>query len=167
MKKSVKVAIGLIVLLVLFFIGLQVCAQQRVAKQPNALYASFLPADLGVGIRYDHAFVGVGAYASISYGNYNISPDTYIKDHTKYTLGVSASVPDWNNWHYAVNAGLNYHDWGKVVMDGIQLDDKIFNPWSFELGFSVKLPRFALSLRTDIMRWEPCIDIGIPFNYRK
>jgi hypothetical protein len=142
-------------------------AQQRVPKQPNAAYISVLPADWGIGVRYDHSFVGVGAYGSISYGNYNINELTYIKNHIKYTIGVSAPLPKWNDWHYAFNVGINYHDWGKVVMGDIQLNDKIFNPWSFELGISVKLPRFALAVRTDIMRWEPCIDIGIPFKYKK
>jgi hypothetical protein len=153
--------------LLLFSSCIPLPAQQHVAKQPNALYIAVQPTDWGIGVRYDHAFNGVGAYASISYGNYNISKYTYIKDHVKYTIGVSAPIPDWNDWHYAFNAGLNYHDWGKVVMDGIQLSDKIFNPWSFELGVSVKLPHFALGLRTDIMRWEPCIDVGMPFKYRK
>lgn len=157
----------IIILCILLLSSFILSAQQRVVKQPNAVYLSVLPADWGIGLRYDHSFNGVGAYGSISYGNYNISEETYIKDHVKYTIGVSAPIPSYENWHYAFNAGLNYHDWGKVTMDGVQLDDKIFNPWSFELGLSVKLPHFAIAVRTDIMRWEPCVDIGIPFKYRK
>ena len=143
------------------------CNAQPSNKQPNAIYLAFQPRDLGVGVRYDHSFNGVGAYTSITYGNYNIAEDTYIKDHIKSTIGISIPMRDYMTWHYAFNAAINYHIWGDVSKDGLQLDSKIFNPWSFELGLSVKMAHFAIGLRTDIMRWEPCVDIGIPFKYKR
>jgi hypothetical protein len=140
----------------------------RYYKAPivHTLYISALPTDFGLGLRYDITFGVIGAYASWSYGNYYIYDKTnYIKDHQKFTLGLLVPMPDQlqQPQHFYLTAGLNYHIWGDVQLNGIQLNPKIFNPWSFELGFTYSVHHFALGCRTDILRWEPCIDIGYNF----
>jgi hypothetical protein len=163
------------VLLMLILITLMtICSRQTVAKgqdinrKPNTVYVALQATDYGIGVRYDRMFNGVGVYTSLSHGNYWLDPshDTYIKDHYKYTIGVICSLPNQpldNTYTFDVVTGLNYHWWGTVYLDGMQLDPRVWNPWSFELGVNCKFNRFALGVRTDIMRWEPCIDLGIKF----
>jgi hypothetical protein len=134
-------------------------------KQPNALYISFQPTDLGLGLRYDYSFHALGIYGSVSYGNWNDFKRYDIQHHIKYTVGISLPMPDYMGWHYAFNAGLNYHTFGNIP--DRSLNPLFINPWSFELGLSVKMEHFAIAVRTDILGWLPCVDIGIPLKYGK
>lgn len=136
-------------------------------RHPNAIYLAFQPADLGVGIRYDYHIKDLGLYSSISYGDLGIYRHYGVRHHTKLTTGVLLPLRDYGTGNFDVTAGINYHHIGSIIMDGLPINPKIINPWSFELGLSVKLKRFALAIRTDILRWEPCVDIGIPLKYRR
>ena len=127
---------------------------------PSALYVALQPVDFGIGVRGDYYINGLGLYSSVSYGNWGLYRQYDIKHHVKFTTGVLLPLPDYNGASFDVTAGLNYHLLGSVMMENSYLNPKIFNPWSFELGLTVKLKRFALGVRTDILRWEPCVDIG-------
>lgn len=130
-----------------------------------ALYISFQPADFGVGIRVDYRVKRLGLYNSISYGNWGIYKKYDVRHHTKFTIGVLIPIRDYHTWKYNFTAGINYHLLGSAIMDNIPVDPKIFNPWSFELGLSVYTTRrFALGVRTDILRWEPCVDLHYKFG---
>ena len=129
-------------------------------RYPSALYVALQPVDFGVGVRGDYYINGLGLYSSVSYGNWGLYRQYDIKHHTKFTTGVLLPLPDYEGNKFDITAGLNYHLLGSVMLDGSPLNPNIFNPWSFELGVTVKLKRFALGVRTDILRWEPCVDIG-------
>ena len=135
----------------------------------HSLYVALQPFDYGLGLRYDYTFNHVGLYTSISYGNYWLNSDhtQYIKDHVKYTLGLLYQFPKeyYAQWLFTANTALNYHTIGSYEVDQIyNINDMVLhNQLSFELGCTVKFKCFALGVRTDILRWEPCFDIGLSF----
>ena len=159
----------MIVLIVLFSISMESVGQLR-EKPPNALYLSYQPWDHGLGIRGDyHLNHWVGVYGSGSYGQWGLYKSSGLDQHVKLTAGILIPWKDWRGNQYDWSVGLNHH-WvsGQVVESKIFEDDPVFHqPWSFEVGFTVKMKRFALGMRTDILRWEPCIDVGIPLGWRR
>ncbi len=159
----------IIVLIVLFSISMESAGQRR-EKPPNALYLSYQPADHGLGIRGDyHINHWAGVYGSGSYGRWGLYQDSGLGDHVKLTAGILIPYKKWRNNNYDFTLGLNYH-WvsGQAVGNGVFNGDPFFHqPWSFEIGLTMKMHRFALGMRTDILRWEPCIDVGIPLNWRR
>jgi len=138
----------------------------------QTIYLGFQPADLGIVIRGDIDKF----YGSISYGNWGIYKYYGLKNHFKLTAGIMIPLkPDKYGFEVKPTIGINYHLLNgpmSGIMDNIPrryFDDrwpnsKIFNHWSFELGTTIYMKRFALGMRTDILRWEPCIDVGIRFK---
>ena len=151
--------------LIIFLIG-------TIAQGQNTIYLVFQPADLGLGARVDHQFNGsrLGLYSSLSWGNYKIVPDDYIKNHVKASAGgilygteTSFILAPWS----FVSCGLNYHTYGARKLSGqmingkIIFDNSIFDPLSFELGAGTRLDRVTLALCVDMIKW----DVGINFGY--
>lgn len=139
-------------------------------KPPNAIYLSYQPWDHGLGLRYDQHFWKMGAYGSASYGKWGLYQGAGLDDHVKLTLGVLVPLKDWSGNQHDFSIGLNRH-----FVTPYEVDDPYNNydpgrieaiPWSFELGLTIKMQRFTLGMRTDILRWEPCIDVGIPLNFK-
>jgi len=158
----------LILLTVLLFISVAIVAQERWERK-DAIYLSHQPWDHGIGIRGDYHFWVTGVYGSVSYGTLGLYKQANLKDHFKGTLGLLLPGWDSNGNQFDFSAGLNYH---KVTKSGptpigFATDGAILKHWSFELGLSVKLKRLAVGVRTDMLRWEPCIDIGIPIPLEK
>jgi hypothetical protein len=136
----------------LFFIP-AICSGQ-------AVYISFQPADLGFGLRGDYKIF----YGSLSYGNGGIYRNYDLDHHVKITAGVMIPLkPDASGFEFYPSVGINYHTLNHAEIGGLTVDPKIFNPLSFELGLTVYMGRFALGMRTDILRWEPCVDLGFKF----
>jgi len=139
-------------------------------KPPAAIYIAYQPTDHGLGLRGDyHINHWAGVYGSASYGQWRLYKWSGLDKHIKATLGVLIPIKDWMGNQHDVSVGLNHH-WvsGEIVDSELFHNDKAFdNPWSFELGLTIKYPRFAIAIRTDILRWEPGIDIGIPLNFNK
>jgi hypothetical protein len=143
--------------------------------QLNALYAAFQPTDLGFGIRADYRVCDLGVYSSVSYGDGRLYRYHDIRRHTKLSTGVFVPLPDYNGDQFNFTVALNYHFVGDATINNSHLNPKIFNPWSFELGLTVyafswmpynkqqNKEGIAIGVRTDILRWEPCIDIGYKF----
>ncbi|MBK5202140.1 MAG: hypothetical protein JJE45_00260 [Prolixibacteraceae bacterium] len=144
----------------IFLLLISVSFSAMAQRQPSALYLSHQPVDFGIGVRGDYYINGFGLYSSVSYGNWGLYRQFDIKHHVKLSTGVLLPLPDYNGGKFDVTAGINYHLLGSVMLDDSPLNPKIFNPWSFELGLTVKLKRFAIGVRTDILRWEPCVDAG-------
>lgn len=136
-------------------------------KPPAAIYLAYQPWDHGLGIRGDyHINHWAGMYGSASYGQWGLYADSGLGKHVKLTYGALIPYKDWAGNQHDFNIGLNYH-WvsDEIIESEIYHADKVFdNPWSFELGLTIKMRRFALGMRTDILRWEPCIDVGIPLS---
>ena len=161
---------GLILLIIL---ALTSCTQsafgQLREKPPPAIYGSFQMSDLGFGIRTDYHFNSwAGIYGSLTYGKWRYYQLSGLDDHVKFTLGAMAPLKDWMGNQHDVTVGLNYH-WtsGEITdFENFKEEGIFYQPWSFEIGLTIKYPRFALGFRTDILRWEPCIDIGIPIRPR-
>ena len=135
------------------------------SAQNQATYVAFQPVDLGMGIRYDHYFESVGLYGSLSYGNYYLYRMNGLKDHVKLTGGImipfgkktSSTIDDFH-----ATIGLNRHWVNYSCASYIVRSTSIVEPWSFELGVATNIfKRFTVAFRTDILRWEPCIDIGL------
>lgn len=160
--------IGLAGLIVLVLVAQKAHGQFR-ETPPAAVYLVTQPTDLGIGVRGDyHVNHWAGLYGSASYGQWRYYGWSGLDQHFKSTLGLLIPYKDWMGNHHDFSVGLNYH-WvsGEVEPDEIYKDADIFHqPLSFELGLTIKYPRFALAFRTDILRWEPCIDIGIPIRSR-
>jgi hypothetical protein len=168
-KKEIQNLVVLCIIALLFGLAVGKCiAQEPFREKPyNALYLSFQPADLGFGIRGDvHFNYWLGAYGSASYGQWRLYKDSGLDQHVKITLGPLIPFTDWMGNQHDFTIGLNYHHTSGEITDFINFkEDGIFHqPWSFELGLTIKYQKFALGFRTDILRWEPCFEIGIPIK---
>jgi hypothetical protein len=136
-------------------------------KAQNAIYVAIQPVDVGIGIRGDYYFNDIGAYSSVSYGNGGLYKHFNMQHHVKLTTGVLIPLPDYQTWKYDFTVGINYHYIHDATINNISVDPEIFNPLSFELGLAVKMKYLAIGIRTDILRWEPCVDVGYVFKYHK
>lgn len=153
------VYIGIVIMLCL-----ATCAREGFGQ--TTLYYSFQPADLGDGIRVDYypfKASNLGLYNSLSYGNWGLYKGNGLEHHVKITTGVLIQLTEDDPYHSIFTLGINYHVLSKSILYNDLLNPVIFNPWSFELGYTTKFERFCIGVRTDIPRWEPCIDIGFFF----
>ncbi len=128
-----------------------------------ALYISHQPVDFGVGVRGDYYIKSFGLYNSVSYSDWGLYRQNNLRHHVKLSMGVLMPLDDYNGAKFDVMAGLNYHHMRYTKLEDSFINHKILNPWSFELGLTVKMQKFALGVRTDILRWEPCVDFGLTF----
>ena len=142
----------IIIVLVIFVLSImQLNAQQR----QDAIYLTVQPCDYGIGLRYDYMFGKVGMYNSLSYGNWSLYKEAGLEHHIKITIG--SLLPVYNQ-HATV--GLNYHSVQETILpDG-------YHKLSFELGFTAQIRNVVIGLRTDVLNWEPYVDIGIPISYQ-
>jgi len=137
------------------------------SAQNKAIYVAFQPVDLGMGIRYDQYFKPIGLYGSLSYGNYYLYRMNGLKDHIKLTGGImipfgKKTTSTLDDFHITI--GLNRHWVNHSNASSIVRNTPILKPWSFELGVSTPIfKKFTMAFRTDILRWEPCIDVGLIF----
>ena len=132
----------------------------------TAAYYSLQPADAGSGIRIDYFPFDksqIGLYNSISYGQGNNYKKVGITNHLKLTAGILIPILYDLPWQNAITAGINYHSMTKPADIPQMLNYRIFDPWSYEIGLTTRFERFQLGVRTDIPRWEPCIDVGFNF----
>ena len=132
----------------------------------NALYAVIQPGDFGLGLRYDrHTDIG-GVYVSLAKGAYLLPFGGYINDHYKGALGLMWQFPQKFNNPFIkdyLSLGVTYHSYGgRYYADGL-INEKVFKPWSFEAGCGVKIKRFILGIRMDILKWEGSMDFGFVF----
>jgi len=149
-------------------IGSVLKGQFRETPAP-AIYLAHTPWDMGFGLRGDyHITHWTGVYGSATYGQGYLYKWSGLGKHVKATIGTLIPYKDWKGNQHDFTVGLNYH-WvsGQVEESDVFKDDPQFHKsFSFELGFTIKAPRFTLAFRTDILRWEPGIDIGIPLNFK-
>lgn len=132
---------------------------------PPAIYISYQPTDHGIGIRGDYHFTPIaGVYASGSYGQWGLYKASGLDKHIKATIGFLIPYKDYMGNQHDFTMGLNYHYMsGQVEPSHVFQDNDLFHtPWSIEVGLTIKFKRFCLGMRTDVPRWEPCIDVGIP-----
>lgn len=136
-------------------------------QEVKTVYGSFLPADLGIGVRVDVQGEGNRYYGSLSYGNWGAYRAYWLRDHVKLTAGYMYPLKERSGYYkYWVNVGLNYHYVrSRFEYDHPCLDTRIYRPWSFELGMTAKVRKFMIGLRTDILRWEPCVDISTRLKF--
>ena len=81
----------------------------------------------------------LGIYNSLSYGNGGAYRGWDLEHHIKASLGILMPLPDYHNASFDFTAGINYHHIGSpIFVQNRFLDAKIFNPWSFEMGLTVK-----------------------------
>lgn len=154
------------ILLFVFLFFTVAMAGQTEQKQFSfdAVYVAFQPVDFGVGIRADYHLGIVGVYNSITYGDWGMYRRFDVRHHVKYTMGVKVPLKDYNNSKYGFTVGINYHKLGSVMVNKEEWNPALFNPWSFEIGFTVYCwNHFAVGIRTDILRKEPCADFGYSF----
>ena len=160
-----------IAIVILFSIFSPKCQAQCLTdyKQPvTSIYLAYQPADHGLGLRVDYLRIGkFNLYSSASYGTSGIYKQYGLKSHMKLTQGIMYRIPDYNGSRFFVTAGINYHDIFGTYPTIYSVDPLIYDNWSYELGVSLKIKWFALGLRTDINRWEPCVDLGYNFKYKK
>lgn len=125
-------------------------------KYSNSIYLCFQPADFGIGMRIDYHIINTELYNSLSYGNWGDYRKAGILNHTKLTMGAILFSSEHNRNTYSITTGINYHLFGKQE----RYIHRISDPWSFELGVSLKMKRLSFGMRTDVLRWEPCVDVG-------
>ena len=144
-----------------------------IAQPKNALSIATQPTDFGIGLRYDYHFKNaLGVYTSTTYGDWGLYKQYDIRHHTKITTGISLYQFGLMNKdlylrkqfiYYYFTAGLNYHILDKPKYLPYNISKQIYKPWSFELGVTCYMNKILIGMRTDILRWEPCIDIGYSF----
>lgn len=165
MKKTI------LLLTTLMFLFLTPVTQPQSVKIKTE-YLLIQPVDFGIGHRLDIGFstTDLQLYESISYGNWGLYRQNGIRDHIKFTIGLMHALKPHTNEktlstdQFFITFGLNYHLLTKYAEPDIPLDSDIFNPWSFELGITAySWKKVAIGIRTDILRWEPCMDFGYRF----
>ena len=149
-----------------------ICSSQTLKNKDVVLYGSYQPTDIGFGLRVDYPISYLRLYNSISYGDAGYYKINRLRQHTKITTGVFIPILNTDKWDkFYFTAGINYHSLSRSTINNMEsiiedthLNPKIFYPWSFELGVTAySWHNFAISYRTDILRWEPCLDIGYIF----
>ena len=142
-------------ILILLFIG-------SIAIAQPTIYASFLPVELGYGVRYDKD----NMYVSISHGEYRLEGGNM--EHGKLALGGVYFPP--NGWFSTsrqeksssfVTCGVCLHDYNNQSLQ--EFKRIVTYPLSFELGAGTTINHFALAFRFDIIKNESVIDIGFKF----
>lgn len=130
--------------------------------QKNTLSIVHQPTDLGFGIRYDRQIKTFGVYTSISHGTYRLSEYETIKNHIKAVIGVSKFIPSSyidNVTHY-YSIGLSYHKYGEKTID---LPDKVYYPYSFDMSTGVQINKFSIGFGMDFIKREGIINCGLVF----
>lgn len=157
MKTTLNLIIGLLLL-----ISINVESQIKNDRPASAIYVAYQPADHGFGIRGDYYInESVGTYGSFSYGNWGLMRYVGVNHHFKATLGVLIPVKRYyTEQRFTGLAGFNYHH--ADIDDDVNID---YGSYSFELGLTFNIKeRIRIGVRTDIIHWEPCIDVGIPLR---
>lgn len=162
-----KIFIVAVLITLLLGICTRTQAQSVYGRHSDAVYLSFQPIDLGVGVRYDYHISDVGMYSSMSYGDWRLYRANGLRHHVKMSTGVLLPFRYDHTAHIDFTAGINYHYLNSVRIEGIDINPHMFNPWSFELGFAVKFKKVSIAAATDILRWEPCVYIGRTLKYRR
>uniref|UniRef100_A0A6H1ZST8 Outer membrane protein beta-barrel domain-containing protein n=1 Tax=viral metagenome TaxID=1070528 RepID=A0A6H1ZST8_9ZZZZ len=142
-----------------------------VCNAQGSLYLLHQPVDIGFGVRVDY-YPGViygfrhekcGVYHSVSYGTLGLYRHRGLEHHIKFTTGVLVPIKPYKNVKYNITFGVSYHHLGKGSIQDLDINKELYNRWSYEVGLTFKMERFALCIVTDIPRWEPCIGIGFIF----
>lgn len=160
----------LIAILVVVLMSITIEGVSQIYEKPlNAIYLSYQPIDHGLGIRGDYHFWKAGIYGSASYGRWGLYKHASLKNHIKLTVGILVPLKRYLPNQFDISIGLNHHHVEKIISpDAVYwASGIIYYPWSYEIGLTTKLKRITVGVRTDIMRWEPCIDIGIPIRSRE
>ena len=120
----------------------------------TTLSGVFIPIENGIGIRVDQKYSDLGAYCSLSYGNYTYKPN-FVKNHLKLTVGGIKYL----EYSY-VGAGLSGNYYGGYSLTNVN-KQRILIPISMELCCGVKIDRFVWGLSVDIIKY----DIALNFVY--
>ena len=172
MKKSTNPDAGciyLISVIIICMLILGLCS--RSAPAQGAVYTSYHPVDHGIGLRADFegdrgsksVFKRVGTYYGASYGNWGLYRLYGLEHHIKVTAGILIPLKPYYKWHYNLSIGTNYHHLGKGYEINYQVNPKIYQSWSYEVGLSVRMKKIAVCMATDIRRWEPGVGLGLLF----
>jgi len=134
-------------------------------RDPNTLYLTFQPGDLGLGVRYDRRISQFGVYSSLSRGNYKLAEEEYIKNHFKFALGGLLYLKEnlFNNSTGFFSGGISYHSYGEKSYESGMINEKVFKPLSIEAGMGARKGHFGASIRFDPLKWEGSMDFGISF----
>lgn len=158
-----KRTINFLMIVLLLCISINVESQSRSEKPSPIIYVAYQPADHGIGVRGDYYLNDIlGTYGSLTYGTWGAYDKVGFKNHVKGTIGGMFNFSRHGGDYYRATAGVNFHYTG--VDEGSFAETIDLNPVSFEVGITVRYSRFAIAFRTDILRWEPCVDIGIPLR---
>jgi len=133
-------------------------------ENPNTIYLTFQPTDLGLGIRYDRRISQFGVYSSLSRGTYGLGDGNYIKNHIKTALGgLFYPGKNPNGVQSFFHCGLSYHTYGEKSYEPGMINEKAFKPLSIEAGMGARKGHFSASIRFDPLKWEGSIDYGVSF----
>lgn len=119
----------------------------------TTLSGIFLPIENGIGIRVDQKYSDLGAYFSLTYGNYDYKPN-YVKNHFKMTVGGIKYL----EYSY-VGAGLSGNYYGGYSLTNVN-KQRILVPVSMELCAGVKIDRFVCGLSVDIIKYDIALNFG-------
>jgi len=138
-------------------------------RDPNTLYLTFQPADLGLGIRYDRRISQFGVYSSLSRGKYRLGNDEYINNHFKFALGGLLYLKEnlFNNSTGFLSLGIPYHSYGEKSYEPGSINEKIFKPLSIEFGGGVRKRNLGAAIRFDPFKGEGSMDFVIPIGHKK
>lgn len=158
-------------LLIILLLASTACFGQVPERPQSAMYVSYQPFDHGIGFRLDgYVSDHVGLYTSGSYGTSGLYKSAGLEGHMKLTLG--ALIP-FHRDARAISSmviGGSYHHVSEIPdldPSDYWAGDRIYGPLSFELGIAIQFSRVAISFRTDVLRWEPCIDVGVVIGEKK
>lgn len=132
----------------------------------KGIYGVFQPLDIGVGVRADLQIGDNEYYTSISYGNGGVYREYWLKDHYKVSAGYMFLLSDrGSEYDCWLTGGLNFHIVNNMYeYEHPTLNKIIYSPISFELGTTARINKFLFGVRTDIIRWEPCVDFSYNFS---
>lgn len=131
----------------------------------DAICMAYQAIDHGTGIRVDFHAGEARIYTSATYGYLGLYQQAGLKDHFKFSIGsrIPITTEPGQRDENSLTIGMNYHRVSPVsgTNNGKAINPAIMKDLSIELGGTVYYGRFAFGIRTDIMRWEPGLDVGI------
>lgn len=137
---------------------------------PNVIYLTFYPGDLGLGIRYDRRFdkrcYKWGTYSSLSRGKCRLEGDEYINNHIKAGLGAIYYPQNkfFKEHDGFFGVGPSYHDYGKRNYTPGTINEEGFHPLSIDFSAGLKIEHFNFFINVDPFKQECGVGAGISFG---
>ena len=132
------------------------------SAQKNTLYISVNPNryifDSGLGLTYERKISTFNVYAGFTKGKYSIMNEESAK-YIRFACGATKVMSDNPDYKPVVGFGLNWDH----VRGNQDLPQRVYRPFSFDIGFGAKVNRVAVLVLYDPLKKVSQINVGYNF----